>query len=91
MGFDTGIKIADFEDVMHFVEMLWMNMLNLVEQAIVKRTYLDAIPPSGMPVLAPLVAIGILLCVSRFVFRTVRYVAFTAVCGAAFYFLLRTL
>ncbi len=76
---------------MHFVEMLWINILNLVEQAIVKRTYLDATPPSVMLVIAPLVAIGVLLCVGRFVFRTVKYVAFTAVCGAAFYFLLRTL
>ena len=76
---------------MHFLDTLWMNILNLVEQAIVRRTYFSAEPPSGMMVIAPVVAIGILLCISRFVFRMVRYVAFTAVCGAAFYFLLRTL
>lgn len=76
---------------MHLIETLWLNALNLVEQDIVRRTYLSANPPSAFRVVAPLVFIGMLATVSRAVFRTARYVAFTAVCGAAFYFLLRTL
>ncbi len=76
---------------MQFLEDFWMKALNFVEQGIVRDTYLSATPPSVMRVVVPLVVIGVLSTVSSAVFRAARYVAFTAVCGAAFYFLLRTL
>ncbi len=76
---------------MYLMENLWFSALNQVERAIVRRTYLSATQPSTLRVVAPLVIIGVLTSVSRAVFRTARYVAFTAVCGASFYFLLRTL
>ncbi len=76
---------------MHLLEAIWLNTLNLIEQAIIRRTYLNATPPSILLVVGPLVLLGVLSTVSRAVFRAVRYVVFTAVCGAAFYFLLRTI
>tara|TARA_B100001964_G_scaffold33283_1_gene35233 strand:- start:793 stop:1098 length:306 start_codon:yes stop_codon:yes gene_type:complete len=87
----SGTVIAITGIAMGFLEEFWMKALNLVEQGIVRSTYLSAAPPNAMRVVAPLVVIGLLSAVSRTVFRAAHYVAFTAVCGAAFYFLLRTL
>ena len=90
-GCGSGIKIARFALAMNLIETLWLNAINSVEQNIVRRTYLSSNPPSAFRVIAPLVFIGVLTTVSCAVFRAARYVAFTAVCGAAFYVLLRTL
>ena len=76
---------------MHLVETLWLNALDLVEQGIVRRTYLSATRLSALQGVVPLVVIGVLAAISRAVLRMARYVAFVAVCGSPFYFLLRTL
>ena len=76
---------------MQIIETLWLNAANLIEQVLIKRTVFTAGVPDALRVVVPLVLIGLIVAIGRAVFRTARYVAFTAVCGAAFYFLLRAL
>ena len=68
-----------------------MNATNLIEQFVIKRTDFSGGVADALRLVLPLVFVGLIVAIGRVVFRTARYLAFTAVCGAAFYFLLRVL
>ena len=76
---------------MQILETLWLNITSLIEEFVIKRTDFTAGGPDALRLVVPLVGIGLIVVIGRGGGRTARYVAFTAVCGAAFYFLLRVL
>ena len=56
-----------------------------------KRTYMSTTPSRHITTIESLKLTNVLVGLGRGLFSLLRYLAFTAVCGLAFYFLLRSI